>query len=107
MAPIKMSRWKDAEQDKDGNAIYTYSEAQERESQFILKKLQQDFEKPLITQILPFSSFKASRDSLLNYYYCNPEKPFCEIYINPKLSLLKKQFSEYFTNKDLLYVKRG
>ncbi|RXG20883.1 peptide-methionine (S)-S-oxide reductase [Leeuwenhoekiella marinoflava] len=87
------------------SAIYTFSETQEHESKLILKKLQTDFKKTLITQVLPFSSFKASRNSLLNYYYSNPEKPFCEIYINPKLALLKKQFSEYFTNKDLLQVK--
>ena len=80
------------------SAIYTFSEVQKHESKKILKKLQADFDQTLITQVLPFSSFEASRDALLNYYYKNPEKPFCELYINPKLEILKNQFAEFFNN---------
>ncbi len=38
-----------------------------------------------ITQILPFSAFKPSRESIQDYYRTRPEAPFCQRYIVPKL----------------------
>jgi peptide-methionine (S)-S-oxide reductase len=37
--------------------------------------------------------FKASKDQFLNYYNINPQKPFCKIFINPKLKLTLDKFS--------------
>ena len=75
------------------SAIYCFSEEQKREVQRILAQLQKEFKDPLVTQILPFQPFQASRESLHDYYRRNPEKPFCERYIAPKLQFLLKQYS--------------
>lgn len=74
------------------SAVYTFSKEQTQEAQEILKSVQKDFEKLIITKVFSFSKFKASRNELLNYYYSNPEKPFCEKFINPKLKILLKRF---------------
>jgi len=55
----------------------------------------------LITEVLSFESFKALREQIQNYYFNNPEKPFCERFINPKTQVLLKRFSNY-TNKNKL-----
>lgn len=82
------------------SAIYTFSEKQKTEAYLILTKLQLEFENSLITEVLPFSEFKASREQLTDYYYKNPQKPFCKSFIDPKLKLLIKRFSEEIdTNK--------
>jgi len=83
------------------SAVYVFSEAQKREAKQILDSLQIQFENKLITEVLPFKSFKASREQIQNYYYNNPEKPFCERFINPKMQVLLKQFSNC-TNKNKL-----
>ncbi|NER15416.1 peptide methionine sulfoxide reductase [Leptobacterium flavescens] len=75
------------------SAVYYFEEVQRNEVENILPQLQKDFDAPLVTQILVFSEFKASLEEHRNYYYKNPEKPFCETYINPKLSLLLNKFS--------------
>lgn len=61
-----------------------------------IKLFQKDFEKEIITEVLPFEEFEASREAIQDYYLKNPEKPFCEKYIHPKLELLKKRFSESY-----------
>ena len=85
------------------SAVYYFSDEQKTEAESILIKLQPEFKNNLITKVYPFSEFKASRDAIQNYYQKNPEKPFCERFINPKLKLLQDKFSqqvniEYISN---------
>jgi len=77
------------------SAVYFYSEEQKQDAQRILARLQEQFEQPLITQILPFKCFQASRESLHDYYKSNPEKPFCERYITPKLQFLLIKYNKH------------
>lgn len=75
--------------EKYRSAVYFFSSEEEIEIRNILKKLQQQFEEPLVTQVLAFAEFKASRESIQNYYLKNPNAPFCTRYIEPKLEILK------------------
>ena len=79
--------------EKYRSAIYTYDDIQSEEVAEILRDLQFNFKAKIITEILPFKDFKQSDERFLNYYYSNPEKPFCKNYINPKLQLLRERFS--------------
>ena len=80
--------------EKYRSAIYFFESKESVICEAILDKLQEKFQEKIITQILPFREFKPSRESLLNYYQKDPEKPFCRKYIHPKLELLQKNFSE-------------
>ncbi len=75
------------------SAVYFFSDEQRIAVTVCLSNFQFQFKNRLITQVLPFSEFKPSRNEILNYYYSNPEKPFCKNYIDPKLNLLLKRFS--------------
>jgi len=77
------------------SVIYVFDENEESEVVDVLKILQHKFNNKLVTQILEFSEFKPSREVILNYYYKNPEKPFCETFINPKLKVLLESFRNY------------
>lgn len=83
------------------SAIYTFSEAQKNTVTAQLELLQLQFQNQLVTQVLPFDRFIASRAQIQNYYYENPKKPFCESFINPKLLTLLHKFS-IFTDKNKL-----
>jgi len=83
------------------SAIYTYNDRQYQKSQEILNLLQSDFDKPIVSQVLPFNSFKANKDELVNYYYKSPNKPFCQTYIHPKLKLLLTRFKRHVNGKKL------
>ena len=81
--------------DKYRSAIYSFNAKQDKDSKLILKQFQEVFNNKLITQVLPFKSFKPSETQFKDYYYSNPDKPFCKTFINPKLKLLLERFSKY------------
>lgn len=74
------------------SAVYYFNEIQKNKAEEILKILQLDFTLPLITQILKLNQFEPSREEIQNYYAQDPNKPFCKIYIEPKLKILLQQF---------------
>lgn len=87
------------------SAVYTFSNRQKDKVEEIISTFQYDFENKLITQVFPFNSFKESREQIQNYYYSNPEKPFCETFINPKLKVILNQFSKYGNQNKLKHLK--
>ena len=76
------------------SAVYYFSNTQEERSVNIIKELQSEFEKEIITKVLEFKKFKPSSEEFQNYYQSNPNKPFCKNYINPKLQFLLKKFKK-------------
>lgn len=76
------------------SAVYVFDEQQGIEAQHILNALQADFSAPIITQVLPFASFRPSKERCQNYFYSNPQRPFCERWITPKLRILLDRFSQ-------------
>lgn len=77
------------------SAIYVFDEENKQQSELILESLKNSFEAPLITKVLQFEKFKSSEPRFHSYYSNDPNKPFCETYISPKLSFLRKKFSKH------------
>ena len=75
------------------SAIYYVDDYQQEKSKEIIEELQPNFEAKIITQVLEFKDFKPSTAEFQNYYQQNPQKPFCEKYIHPKLTFLLETFS--------------
>lgn len=88
------------------SAIYTFTNEQAEIAERAIIGLQKEYESPIITKIIPYRAFKINRKDLLNYYYRNPEKPFCENIIHPKLRRLIKQFSGYIDANKLEQLQR-
>ena len=51
-----------------------------------------------VTQVLPFVAFKENTESQLNYYTKNKRGPFCQRYIDPKLTAIRERFGGQFRN---------
>ncbi|MGB5819597.1 MAG: peptide-methionine (S)-S-oxide reductase [Saonia sp.] len=75
------------------SAVYTFTASDRKKSAHILIALQKDFKEHLITKVLAFRTFKPSHKMFHDYYYSDPEKPFCTSYIVPKLQVLLDRFS--------------
>jgi len=86
------------------SAVYVFSKEQEEESKVIIEKFQKTFESKIITKVLPFSEFKASQEAFQNYYQKDPNKPFCERFINPKLRFLLEHFSKAIDEKKVSHL---
>lgn len=74
--------------DKYRSAIYAMDPYQMTEIKHNLALLQHEFDLPLITRAYTFNQFKSSDESIQNYYYSDPQRPFCENIITPKLKKL-------------------
>ena len=92
---------KHAMRNKYRSAVYVFSKEQEIASQQILEKLQVQFEKPIITEITFYHSFKINKEEFLNYYFSDTTKPFCKSYIDPKIKLLLKRFGDVVNTEKL------
>jgi len=86
------------------SAIYIHGPSQNDTITKILKQLQCDFDKPLITQILPLVRFKTNSTEYLNYYYSDPEKKFCQKYIDPKLKFLLSDYAQHIDGSKLNHI---
>lgn len=80
--------------EKYRSAIYYFEQASRQASEKILQELQQDFEEEIITKILPFKTFKPSEERFRNYYQQDPNRPFCQRFIHPKLKMLQQKFKK-------------
>jgi peptide-methionine (S)-S-oxide reductase len=83
------------------SAIYVYDELQCGQASRMLDELRADFEKAVITQVCHFESFKPNKVELTDYFYSAPNRPFCQTYIHPKLSLLLARFSHHVDRNKL------
>jgi peptide-methionine (S)-S-oxide reductase len=84
------------------SAIYNYTKEQLDISKITILHLQKAFDEPIITKIIPFQAFKLNSQNYLDYYYKNPDNPFCQNIINPKLKVLLKQYSTNVNREKLV-----
>lgn len=59
------------------------------------KKLDESgyYDKPAVTEIVPFTSFYTAEEYHQNFYNKNRNKPYCQIVIDPKVSKFRKEFA--------------
>lgn len=89
------------------SAIYTFDEEEVSIARQSIENLQKEYSSPIITRVLTCRDFKINSDEYLNYYYSNPEKPFCESIVNPKLRLLMRQFSNEVDSEKLKHLQNS
>ncbi|MEP5612240.1 MAG: peptide-methionine (S)-S-oxide reductase [Cyclobacteriaceae bacterium] len=76
------------------SAIYSFSSNDDQAKQS-LEGFSQHFDSPIITKVLPYSTFESSPEQYQDYFQKNQGKPFCETHITPKLQLLMQEFRAY------------
>ncbi|MDO1511465.1 peptide-methionine (S)-S-oxide reductase [Maribacter confluentis] len=81
------------------SAIYYFKKNDKPVLLKIMSELQQDFNAPLITDILSFGTFKSSEEQFQNYYFSDIDKPFCKTHIAPKIKLLKEKYVQHVSTR--------
>ena len=76
------------------SAVYVFDQQQRNDAEMALKRLQADFDKPLLTRVLDARTFRLSDEAFQNYYRTDPDRPFCRRYISPKLDKIRKRFGD-------------
>ncbi len=78
------------------SAIFFHSAEQETVARQVIEKLTKEnlYSNPIVTQVVPASSFFVAEDYHQEYYVRNPAQPYCAYLINPKVAKFRQQFSQ-------------
>ncbi len=74
------------------SAVYVFDEDQAQAARLSIARLQSEFDRQLITQVLPFAGFRVSEERYQDYYRKHSGSVFCRRYIDPKLDRIRRDF---------------
>ncbi|MEJ2145858.1 MAG: peptide-methionine (S)-S-oxide reductase MsrA [Acidobacteriota bacterium] len=78
------------------SVIFWHDEAQKQVAQETIRELSDEgvWRAPIVTQILPLEAFYRAEDYHQNYFDQNPNQPYCQVVVAPKLAKFRKLFAE-------------
>jgi peptide-methionine (S)-S-oxide reductase len=78
------------------SVIFYQGDEQKVVAQAVLKEVSADkiWDRPLVTQIVPFEAFYKAEGYHQDYYASNPKQPYCRIVIEPKVRKFRETFKD-------------
>ncbi|MCA9155417.1 MAG: peptide-methionine (S)-S-oxide reductase MsrA [Planctomycetales bacterium] len=78
------------------SVVFYHDEVQRDEAERYKQQLDDSraFGSPIVTQIVPFERFFRAEEYHQNYYEQNPQQPYCQAVVGPKIDKFKKSFSD-------------
>ena len=78
------------------SAIFYHSPEQETTAKEMIEKLTSDqlFDAPIVTEVVPASTFYIAENYHQEYFVQNPSQPYCAYLISPKVAKFRQQFTE-------------
>ncbi len=70
------------------------SEEQKQIAEDVTKEVQADFDKPIVTEIVPLDTFYDAESYHQQYYEKNSFQPYCQLVITPKVDKFQKRYKE-------------
>lgn len=76
-------------------SIFYHNDEQKQQAQQIIAELEAEdaFAAPIVTEVSALGQFYRAEDYHENYFARNPENPYCQAVISPKLAKFRKTFS--------------
>ena len=76
------------------SAIFYHSPEQETTAKEMIEKLMNDklFDTPIVTEVVPVSTFYIAESYHQEYFVQNPSQPYCTYLIGPKVAKFRQQF---------------
>ncbi|MGW8317018.1 MAG: peptide-methionine (S)-S-oxide reductase MsrA [Bacteroidales bacterium] len=76
--------------------ILYHSEAQKKQAEEIIADLDATgvYDRPIVTQVVPFEKFYKAEDYHQEYFENNPNQGYCRLVIQPKVEKFEKVFKE-------------
>ncbi|MGE7776668.1 peptide-methionine (S)-S-oxide reductase MsrA [Chitinophaga sp. NPDC101104] len=77
------------------SVIFYHDAEQQKEAEFYRKKVNESgaYDKPIVTEISPFTAFYKAENYHQDYYNQNGSQPYCYYVVKPKLEKFKKAFA--------------
>jgi peptide-methionine (S)-S-oxide reductase len=76
------------------SAIFYHDEEQKKTAERLIKELNDKhvWGSPIVTEVIAFQNFYPAEDYHREYFERNPERPYCQVVIAPKLAKFRKQY---------------
>lgn len=77
------------------SVIFYHNEKQQEEAMHMIEKLKQTktYDDPIVTEIIPFTTFYPAEAEHKDFYEKNKSAPYCRLVIDPKIQKLLQKFS--------------
>ena len=72
--------------------IFYHDEKQKKTAEKSMARMQKEFDKPIVTEIVPFKKFYKAEEHHQDYYNRNKLAPYCMLVIRPKLKKMKLNY---------------
>lgn len=84
------------------SVIFYHNEKQKETAEKVIQAFKQEevYDKPIVTEIVPFDKFYVAEDYHLNYYNRNKSQGYCQYIITPKLEKFRKIFKDQLKSKN-------
>lgn len=78
------------------SAIFYHNDSQKEKAEYYINTLTQQliYQKPIVTQVKPFTKFYIAEDYHQEYYKNNPDQSYCRYVIQPELERFKEIFKD-------------
>lgn len=78
------------------SAVFYHSEEQKQKAEKYKAELDKSgaFDRPIVTEIVPFSTFYAAENYHQDYFNLNGTEPYCQFVVKPKVEKFKKVFKD-------------
>lgn len=77
------------------SVIFYSSDEEKEKAEALIKELNtaNAYANPVVTEVVPLSAFYEAENYHRSYYAHNPDKPYCQLVIAPKLEKLQTRFA--------------
>ena len=75
------------------SVVYYHDSAQKAITEQVIKKLQPEYENPIVTEISPAPRFFPAESYHHNYYAQNADQGYCQYVITPKVAKLRQYYA--------------
>lgn len=78
------------------SVVFYHNPEQKTATEEAIALLEKDkvFDRPVVTEIAPFTKFYVAEDYHQNYYQLNKSQGYCQVVINPKMAKFRKEFAD-------------
>ncbi|HEX9028815.1 MAG TPA: peptide-methionine (S)-S-oxide reductase MsrA, partial [Anaerolineales bacterium] len=78
------------------SAIFYRTPEEKATAEAVIRELEQAhvWDKPVVTQLNPFTAFYPAEDYHQDYFANNPNQPYCQVVIAPKVAKFRSHFLE-------------
>lgn len=78
------------------SAIFYTDDEQKRKAGDLIKELNDNkaYENPVVTELAPLQKFSPAEEYHREFYKNNPNQPYCQLVIAPKLEKMQKRFEK-------------